>query len=187
MSMLAVIAAKEAAAIASGLGTTLMPAVGASTLDGFAAGMLLSGGVFLLLMLQRHGPPRVVRAVRPWRQVGAVSFTGRVLGHYRGSQRQVKLADSAGGGAEDEFLLGLPQPPGTELADEPGTAGAPGQGRRPAGYRSKHRLVGPEDSRPWPENHHRAPRHAAPSSALVSALDRMAGLMQLKLLGASGD
>jgi len=119
--MLALIAVQEA--VASGLGTGLVPALGAGTLDGFAAGLLLSGAIFLVLMAQRNGTRWPRRATGARRRIGA------------------------------------PRLPGRE------------------GYQSKHRLSEPEEGlqwpeagRTWPESRRGAPRHAAPSSALPSAL-----------------
>ncbi|MGH3404583.1 MAG: hypothetical protein ACRDRJ_19090, partial [Streptosporangiaceae bacterium] len=60
-----------------------------------------------------------------------------------------------------------------ELGDEPG------QRHRAPAYQSKHRLSGRSDSKPWPENHRRAARHAAASSARSGARSRMFGLRQL--------
>jgi hypothetical protein len=112
--MLALIAVQEA--VASGLGTGLLPAIGTGTLDGFAAGMLLSGAVFLVLMASRHG------TLRPRRAFGS------------------------------RLRIGRPRRSGRE------------------GYQSKHRLAEPEEGSAWPESRRGAPRHAAPSSALVSRL-----------------
>ncbi|HEU5420197.1 MAG TPA: hypothetical protein VFV41_21070 [Streptosporangiaceae bacterium] len=63
--MLALFAAHQAAAGASGLAGGLVPAISASTLDGFAVGMLLSGGVFLLITAHAQGSRRFGRTVAP--------------------------------------------------------------------------------------------------------------------------
>jgi len=83
---------------------------------------------------------------------------------------------------------GPPQP-----ADEPARRG------RAAGYRSKHRrAAAPEDDAPLrtrdtregtgpsqdKDGRRRAPRHAAPASALVSARNTNLGVMQFPVLGA---
>jgi hypothetical protein len=60
--MLALIAAQEAAVIASGHGSSLMAPIGAGTVDGFAAGMVLSAVVFMLILAQRRAGRRPVRA-----------------------------------------------------------------------------------------------------------------------------
>jgi hypothetical protein len=57
--MLALFAAQQSAAAASGLAGGLLPAISASTLDGFAIGMLLSGGVFLLVSAHVQSPRRL--------------------------------------------------------------------------------------------------------------------------------
>lgn len=69
-------------------------------------------------------------------------------------------------------------PPAATAEEEPGDE--PGQRRRAPAYQSKHRLSGRNDSKPWPENHHRAARHAAASSARSGAMSRMLGLRQLR-------
>jgi hypothetical protein len=60
--MLALIAAQEAAVIASGHGSPLTSPIGYGTVDGFAAGTLLSGVVFMLILAQRRALRRPVRA-----------------------------------------------------------------------------------------------------------------------------
>ncbi|MGH3404907.1 MAG: hypothetical protein ACRDRJ_20725, partial [Streptosporangiaceae bacterium] len=60
--MLALLAAQEAAVIASGHGSPLTAPIGTGTVDGFAAGMLLSGVVFLLILAQRRAARRPARA-----------------------------------------------------------------------------------------------------------------------------
>jgi hypothetical protein len=60
--MLALLAAQEAAVIASGHGSPLTGPIGTGTVDGFAAGMLLSGVVFLLILAQRRALRRPARA-----------------------------------------------------------------------------------------------------------------------------
>jgi hypothetical protein len=170
MSMLALIAVLEAA-VATGLGIGLVPAVHAGALDGFAAGMLLSGTVFLGVL----APGQVMRRVGPVasaaRRMAAPRLPGRVLGEYPWLGRQVKAADPRGGDAGDPLPSGGRQ--------DKTTAGSPGPSRRPGGYRSKHRVSGPDDSRSRPENRRRPPRHAAPSSVLV---DRLGGFMQVREL-----
>jgi hypothetical protein len=54
MNTWAVLAAKEAA-ISSGLGAGIVPAIGASSLDGFAIGALMSGTCILMLTSPRRG------------------------------------------------------------------------------------------------------------------------------------
>jgi hypothetical protein len=63
--MLALFAAQQSAAAASGLAGGLLPAISASTLDGFAVGMLLSGGVFLLVTAHVQSPGRLGRMAIP--------------------------------------------------------------------------------------------------------------------------
>ncbi|MGH3397546.1 MAG: hypothetical protein ACRDPO_22920, partial [Streptosporangiaceae bacterium] len=69
-------------------------------------------------------------------------------------------------------------PPSSATAEED-LGDEPGQRRRASAYQSKHRLSGRSDSKPWPDNHRRAARHAAASSARSGARSRMFGLRQL--------
>lgn len=306
--MLALLAAQEAAVIASGHGSPLTAPIGTGTVDGFAAGMLLSGVVFLLILAQRRALRRPARA-----SVALVSETSgpageepapeAALGQYPapflaapveadvfapvadpglgmalgepaagfeadpevspalstqalGSQALGTQALSThpyadvspfGGGSSpasfmpfadaanevvlqagvrlEEWLEGemrRPSLPGSTRAHVPApeTASAPmtpmpaavvaaeastavvpatfpeadpppaataeeelgdepGQRRRASAYQSKHRLSGRSDSKPWSDNHRRAARHAAASSARSRGMSRMLGLRQL--------
>jgi hypothetical protein len=69
-------------------------------------------------------------------------------------------------------------PPSSAAADEE-LGDEAGQRRRASAYQSKHRLSGHSESKPWPDNHRRAARHAAASSARSGAKSRMFGLRQL--------
>jgi hypothetical protein len=195
MSTLALVVAKGTPALGSGLSAGLVPAIGAHTLEGFAVGMLLSGVLLLALTTQRHGPLRGLKTTRLPRPTVGMRLPRRALGTYPAPPAQVKLAHAHSGTGDDFFARpesvlnsGLGDEP--EAADEP-EAGKARRTRRSAGYRSKHRLTSPEDGRdaaggkgsgdasPWPENRRRAPRHAAPPTALAS---RMTGVMQVKAL-----
>lgn len=170
--MLALIAVLEAA-VATGLGIGLVPAVNTGALDGFAAGLVVSGTVFLLLMGEWHGMRRVEPVLSAARRMAAPRLPGRLRGEYPWRGRQEKVTDPRGGEA-DECL------PAGGLADET-VVGGSAPSRRPGGYRSKHRLAGPEDGPSLPADR-RKPRHAAPSS--VKAL-RLGGFMQVKALAAT--
>ena len=308
--MLALLAAQEAAVIASGHGSPLTAPIGTGTVDGFAAGMLLSGVVFLLILAQRRAVRRPAResAARvsetPAGPAGEAPAPEAALGQYPESilaapilaapveaevspalstqalstqalstqalsaqalsaqalsthpyadvspfggasspasfmpfadaanevvlQAGVRLAEWLEGEMRRPSLPGssrahapapetapaLPTPLPAELpAELPATVPAavaaaeastavvpatfpeagpppsataeeelgdePGQRRRASAYQSKHRLSGRSDSKPWPDNHRRAARHAAASSARSGAKSRMFGLRQL--------
>jgi hypothetical protein len=186
MSMLALIAVLEAA-VATGLGIGLVPAVNAGALDGFAAGLLVSGTIFLLLMGQWHGIRRVEPVLSAARRIAAPRLPGRLRGDYPWRGRQEKVAARGGEAGECLPPVGLPAgslPAGSVPSGEPAdesAAGGSGESRRPGGYRSKHRLSGPEDSPSLPAGR-RAPRHAAPSSVKAR---RRGGFIQVKALVAS--
>jgi len=106
--MLAIVAAREAADIASGHG--LAPVIGAETLDGFAAGVLLSAGAFVLLLAQRNGLLHLRWAGAALRRrVGVMPFASEVLGRYPGGEtperRWQGRATGAGLDAGEEPLL----------------------------------------------------------------------------------
>ena len=318
--MLALIAAQEAAVIASGHGSPLTAPIGTGTVDGFAAGMVLSGVVFMLILAQRRAlrRPVGVSATRvsatPAGSAGEGSAPEPALGLYpapvlaapveaemfapiadtglddglddgldksldadlatvfgqpaaasreadpeaspalsthpyadpyadvrpfggASSPASVPFGDAANevvlqpGVRLEEWLEGQmrrPSLPGSSRApapaaetssapvtpvpaavvaaeaatavvpatfpeaDPPPAATAeeelgdePGQRRRAPAYQSKHRLSGRNDSKPWPENHHRAARHAAASSARSGAMSRMLGLRQLRPVSAA--
>jgi hypothetical protein len=187
MSMLALIAVLEAA-VATGLGIGMVPAVNAGALDGFAAGLLVSGTIFLLLMGEWHGMRRVEPALSAARRIAAPRLPGRLRGDYPRRGRQEKVADPHGGEAGECLPpVGLPtgslptgSVPSGEPTDESAVSGS-GESRRPGGYRSKHRLSGPEDSPSLPDGR-RAPRHAAPASVKAR---RRGGFIQVKALVAT--
>src|SRR5882724_9086103 len=84
-AMLALVAAQEAADIASGHGLALPPVIGAGTLDGFAVGVLLSAGAFVLLMAQRSGLLNLRWAGAALRRrTEALQFASQALGRYPG-------------------------------------------------------------------------------------------------------
>lgn len=284
--MLALLAAQEAAVIASGHGSPLSAPIGTGTVDGFAAGMLLSGVVFLLILAQRRAVRRPARAsatrvsetlagpageapapeaalgqypesilaapvlaapveadvspalstqalsthpyadVRPFTEASSpASFMPfadasnevvlqagvRLEEWLEGEMRRPSLPGSSRvqvPAPETAPVMETPPPaampavvPAAVVAAEASTAvvpatfpeagpppaapaeeelgDEPGQRRRVSAYQSKHRLNGRSESKPWPDNHRRAARHAAASSARSGAKSRMFGLRQL--------
>jgi len=206
--MLALFAAQQAAAV-TGLAGGHVPAIGAGTLDGFAVGMLLSGGVFLLVTAHGQGSRRLGRAaaVQAATEPGSLAVSqpgGQELGDYplpapvsalalamKSSsaidERLLALGHlDAAETAEPEFpaLPALPDErplPAARGEEEPGSAAERAIGHRPGGYQSRHRQSGPEDSRPWPgpDGRRHAPRHAAPASSTLAR--RMAALVPVRM------
>jgi hypothetical protein len=74
MNGIAALAAKEAF-VASGLGTTLLPGIAPSAVDGFAVGTLLSGICFLLVMAPRRHPRKNRLSARGGKRGGAASVS----------------------------------------------------------------------------------------------------------------
>jgi hypothetical protein len=157
MNGFAALAAKEAI-VASGVGASLLPGIAPSAVDGFAAGTLLSGLCFLMVIAPKHGLRR-----------------GRL------SARSGMLASVASAPVMSEYTMSatLSDPFADESAEVvvPGSAPVPDQASREpkaGAYRSKHRLADPEaarDRRPEnrrPEIRRSAGRHAAPSSGIGS-------------------
>jgi hypothetical protein len=98
----------------------------------------------------------------------------------------VSVAVAAAGAATAVVPATLPEadpPPAATAEEELGDE--PGQRRRAPAYQSKHRLSGRNDAKPWPENHRRAARHAAASSARSGTMSRMLGLRQLRPVSAA--
>ena len=78
-------------------------------------------------------------------------------------------------------------PPATTPSDnsaEPDVADESGHHRRAPAYQSKHRLVGRNDSKPWPDSHRRGARHAAASPTRSGVRSRRFGLRQLRPVSA---
>ncbi len=166
MNGIAALAAKEAA-VASGLGASLLPGVASSAVDGFAVGTLLSGMCFLLVI----GPRRQRRQARlDARSEGwPTDHASLVHAQYPAAPGQVSAAspyENPYGDESAETLLptGLPASPGqrNEPAAEPKDSGYPD-------YRSRHRLPGPEGDRRQ-EQRRAAGRHAAPSVRFSSRM-----------------
>lgn len=161
MGTWAVIAAKEAA-IASGVGAGIVPAIGNSAVDGFAVGTLLSGACFMLVAAQRR--------TKLQKRYGS--------GQGAGALAALPPSPSSIGTFGDESAEALvPGQPGAD--QEPADLVPDGlvpDGR--GGYRSKHRLTDPAAATDrWPDARRGAPRHAAPS---VSFGDRMASLFTVR-------
>ena len=95
----------------------MLPAISASTLDGFAVGMLLSGGVFLLVTAHVQSGGRFGRA-------GAPQLAGAGLAEFAGAAASADGGDPGDGGELGDYPL--PAPVGTDRLDELVTALAAG-------------------------------------------------------------
>jgi hypothetical protein len=164
MSGLAALAVKEAA-VASGLGTTFLPGVAPSAVEGFAVGTLLSGLCFLLVIAPRRRFRRRSRSARKAMRASATQTLSShdLPGHVAAS------AYAATGVISDPFadesaevLVSYPvQEVSLELPDQSN------------GGSSRHRLTGTE-ARQRPEARRSAGRHAAPPSSARMASKRVA-------------
>ncbi len=171
MNGLAALAVKEAA-VASGLGASLLPGIAPSAVDGFAVGTLLSGVCFLLVMAPRRG----LRRARSSSGAGQLANAAYSAPHTAGSV-PVTVSDPFADEATEVVVpalptaAGLPSLPGHDEA----ASGPDGKGN---GYRSKHRMSGTGNgtAERRPEAKRCPPRHAAPSVSLGS---RMAGRLPL--------
>jgi len=176
MSGLAALAVKEAA-VASGLGTTFLPGVAPSAVDGFAVGTLLSGLCYLMVMAPRRRARRKRRLARNANQaiapqnpvtpdlagyVAAPAYVPAPAGAAASAYVAAPAYATAGAACDpfadesaevvvsfpiQEVSLGLP-----EVND--------------AGH-SRHRLAGPQAER-RPEVRRGAGRHAAPPAGAGS-------------------
>lgn len=148
MNGLAALAAKEAV-VATGLGTSLLPGVAPSAVDGFAVGTLLSGVCFLLVMVPRRG-----WRLRRQSAADTVLTEPEAAPGYDGYAGYATAASLSGvlSGESAEIVVS-PPPLRDEVPQEP----------KGGGYRSKHRLADPVGDRRTETR--RAPgRHAAPSA-----------------------
>ena len=196
--MLGLLAAREAAVIASGHGSLLNGQISASTVDGFAAGVLLSAVVLLLIVAERRARRRRVRAAGASALIGDMGRADSISPESTHSSADVpprgwissrtdvnEVVTQAGVRLEEwlegEIEMRRPARPGwsgvgdADAARNEGTSEAapePGKPRRGASYQSKHRLVGRNDSKPWPDDQRRVARHAAASSGRSSATNR---------------
>ncbi|HUD79566.1 MAG TPA: hypothetical protein VMR00_17095 [Streptosporangiaceae bacterium] len=148
MNGLAALAAKEAV-VATGLGTSLLPGIAPSAVDGFAVGTLLSGVCFLLVMVPRRGwrRPRQSAADTVLTEPEAAPGYDGYAGYATAASLSGVLSD------ESAEIVVSPPPLRDEVPQEP----------KGGGYRSKHRLADPVGDRRTETR--RAPgRHAAPSA-----------------------
>jgi hypothetical protein len=150
----AVLAAKEAA-IASGLGAGIVPAVGAGSLDGFALGALMSGTCILMLTSPRRGRRHGLAAAR--------------------EQHHPVMAEAPGDvAAGHQAPVTAPAPPpdenGAEAEDREDLAG---------GYRSRHSLADQGGGSKRSGTRRNPPRHAAPPASFSG---RMTGRTAVRAL-----
>ena len=187
MSTWAVLAAKQAA-VASGLGVGVVPAIGSGSVDGFLIGALMSGACCAMmsgpararLRAGRAGEPRLARRSAE-SLAGVPAFAGAPAG------MPALVPAPAGARALAMAGLGSSQDEGrSRPAAEPDGRQAPAQEIPEAGqaesgdaggYRSRHRLGDPSSSRSRPDSRRAAPRHAAPP---VSFASRMSGLLSAR-------
>ena len=128
MNGIAALAAKEVVA-ASGLGAGLLPGVAPSAVDGFAAGTLLSGVCFLLIVAPRHG----LRRPR-------LSARGRSLPD---PAEAIDIAETTACTPADGPGYAAPAAEGYASAPALGYAPAAGYAARPARLRARARRYAP--------------------------------------------
>ena len=163
MSTWAMLAAKQAA-IVTGFGTGVVPAIGTGSVDGFVIGALLSGAC--VTMVTAPGRAR--------RRAAVASDAARVPSADR--RRYFLAAEKF----EPDRGRQVPVPehrPDQDQGDarpDGGAADWAQDGQGAGGYRSRHRLgEGSPIRQPRQESRRSAPRHAAPPAGFTS---RMSGL-----------
>jgi hypothetical protein len=171
MNGIAALAAKEAL-VASGLGSSLLPGIAPSAVDGFAAGTLLSGVCFLLVMAPRHGARRnrlsaKAAALIPAAPAPVTAYSGRAGA---GTISDPFADESA------ELVLPTDSPVRDNAVQLP-------EVKAGAGYRSKHRLADQDAEQRRPDIRRSSGRHAAPSLSLST---RMAGHLPFHQLAVRG-
>ena len=185
MSTWAVLAAKQAA-ITTGFGAGLVPAIGTGSLDGFVIGAAITGACFTALT----APGRARRRAGLTAAAGLPDTTfaaGTTAAMADGAQD----ADSARAVLLRRYFAAAEQFEPDWERPSPAAEHAPGQdqgdsrrdghgddwaqdGQGGSGYQSRHRLGdGGPIRRPRLETRRPAPKHAAPPSSFVS---RLAGM-----------
>jgi hypothetical protein len=166
MSTWAVLAAKEAA-VATGLGAGLVPAIGAGSVDGFVVGALMSGAAFIMI----GGPARARR--RASLADGAAMLQAANRTGYM-------LAAGSFSTGRDDALAAAERLPDQEAMLEPGEEYFMPEPTEDSGYRSRHRVGDGSLPPPRPESRHGVPRHAAPPASFGSRMSALfAGRAQL--------
>jgi hypothetical protein len=168
MSGLAVLAVKEAA-VASGLGTSVLPGIAPSAIDGFAVGTLLSALCILLVMAPRRRSRRSKVSGRDgvWTTAPHNPMTPDLSGYAATSAYSVAAAISNPFADESaEVVVSLPS--WAENAQVPDLKNG-----------GKHRSSGSEVPERRPEAKRSSGRHAAPP---VGAGSRMASKLPLHQL-----
>jgi hypothetical protein len=161
MSGLAALAVKEAA-VASGLGTTFLPGIAPSAVDGFAVGTLLSGLCYLLVMAPRRRARRRSRTARKAIQKDATQTpSSHDVSGYATAPAYAAVGVMTDPFAESAEVV-VPYPVAEVSVELPEVRNGGSSGHRLADTEAGHR----------PEVRRGAGRHAAPPSGVSS---RMAG------------
>jgi hypothetical protein len=161
MSTWAVLAAKQAA-VATGLGAGLVPAIGTGSLDGFVVGALMSGAAFMVI----GGPGRARR--RAGLADGAAMLPAA-------NRTGLMLAAGSFSTGRDDALAAAERLPDQESAPEPRDEYLMPESPDDIGYRSRHRLGDGGPVRPRQESRRSAPRHAAPPASFGSRMSALFG------------
>ncbi len=159
MSGLAALAVREAA-VASGLGTTFLPGIAPSAVDGFAVGTLLSGLCYLLVMAPGRRSRRRSRAARKAiRKDATQTPSSHDVSGYAAAPAYAAVGVMTDPFAESaEVIVSYPVAEvGLELPDVRN------------GGSSRHRLADTEAGG-WPDVRRGAGRHAAPPSGISSRM-----------------
>lgn len=172
MSAMAVLAAKQAAVV-TGFGTGLVPAIGTGPTDGIVIGALMSGACITMIAARGRARRRAARAaddaVQPSADWSRYFIAAEKLEPERGGQ--LPPADR-----------GPDQAQGEPRQDGQADGAQDGQGA--GGYQSRHRLgEGSAIRQPRLELRRSAPRHAAPPAGFAG---RINGLFAGRALVSAG-
>ena len=191
MSTWAVLAAKQAA-IATGFGAGLVPAIGTGSLDGFVIGAAMTGACFTALtapgrarrragVTAAAGVPATAAGVPAATSAAGVTFASADGAEGADRARAALLRRYFAAAEQFEPDWGNPSPTAEHAAgQDQGDPRPEGQGGDWAqdgpggGYQSPHRLGdGSPIRRPRQEGRRTAPKHAAPPSSFASRLTGM--------------
>ena len=185
MSTWVVLAAKQAA-IATGFGAGLVPAIGTGSLDGFVIGAAITGACFTALTAPGRARRRAGLTAAAAGLPDAAAAAGMTA-----AMADAEEADSARAALLRRYFAAAEQFEPDWERPSPAAEHAPGQdhgdprrdghgddwaqdGQGGSGYQSRHRLGdGAPIRRPRQETRRTAPKHAAPPSSFVSRLTGM--------------
>jgi hypothetical protein len=174
MSAMAVLAAKQAAVV-TGFGTGLVPAIGTGPTDGIVIGALMSGACITMIAARGRARRRAARAADDDALQPSAGWSRYFMAAEKSEPERGRQLPSADRGPD--------QAQGGSRQDGQAADGAQ-DGQGAGGYQSRHRLgEGSAIRQPRLELRRSAPRHAAPPAGFAG---RISGLFAGRALVGAG-